>query len=151
MYHYGVTLLGVFLCGFADSEDVLVPHQRTLSQPIVFGLSVPYVTPQIMCACEHLKSMTCSEHFSSLDIIRAYDQYALGRFGVIPPSQALACKQIKIGLKTRKRNLISGIVSIPGLCDVRYLPFEILDKWKYAGTVRNHCKRIPLRHALSTM
>ena len=57
----------------------------------VFGLVVPDVTPQITCACAHLKSVTCSEHFSSLDILRAYDQYTLVKFGLIPPSRALAC------------------------------------------------------------
>ena len=24
------------------------------------------------------------------------------------------------------------------MCDVRYLPFEIIDKWKYANNVRDH-------------
>ena len=79
--------------------------------------------------------MTSSEHLSSLKILLAYNQYALGWIGVVPPSRALACYRIKIGIKSCKRTQSSNIVSIIGLCDVRYLPFEILDKWKYADLV----------------
>ena len=49
-----------------------------ISQPIAFGLVVPNVTPKIMCARAHPKSMM-SKYFPSLDIIWEYNQYALGR------------------------------------------------------------------------
>ena len=64
-------------CGFADRVDVILPRHLTLSQPISFGFVVPNITPKIMCARARLKSMTCSEHFSSLEILQEYDQYAL--------------------------------------------------------------------------
>ena len=102
-YHCSVTLLGIFPCGFTDRADVLLPHQRTIYRTTAFLLIVPDATPKIMCARAQLKSMTSSEQFSGLDILRAYDQYALGRFGVIPPSQALECEQIKICLESRER------------------------------------------------
>ena len=102
-YHSSVTLLGIFPRGFADRVDILLPRQRTLSQPITFGLVNPNVTPQITCAHAHPKFMTFSGHLSSLKILREYDQYALGWFGVIIPSWALACYRIKIGLKLRER------------------------------------------------
>ena len=119
-YPCSVTLLGIFPCGFADRVDILLPRQRTISQPIVFGLVVPNVTPKIMCACAHPKSVTWPKTFSCLKILRVYDQYALGRIGVIPPSRALVCQWIIIGLKSCERTQCSSMVGIPGLCEVRY-------------------------------
>ena len=75
---------------FSDCVDILLPCQRTLSQPIAFGLVVPDVTPKITCAREHLKYVTCSKQFYSLKIIWAYNQYVLGRFGVITLYRAFA-------------------------------------------------------------
>ena len=91
MYHYGVTLLGIFPRDFSDSVDNLLSRHRTLSQSIVFGLFIPNVNPQIKCACANPKYVTSYEQFSNLNNLRAYDQYALGRFGVIPPYRYLAC------------------------------------------------------------
>ena len=103
MYHCGVTLLETFTLSFAVLADVLLSRQRTLSQPITFGLIAHDVTPNITCARANLKHVTCSKNVSSLENLRAYNNYALGRFGVIPPSRAVACYQIKIGLKSHER------------------------------------------------
>ena len=78
--------MGMSTRGFSDRVDILLPRQRTLSQPIVFGLVVPNVIPKIMCARSRPKSVSYPKHFSSLDILRAYNQYNLGRLRVIPPS-----------------------------------------------------------------
>ena len=149
--HCGVTLLGIFHRVFSDRVGILLPRQRNLSQPIVFGLIVPNVTPKITCARAHLKSVTCSKATSSLDIIQAYNQYDFGQFGIIPLSQALVCQKIKIFIKSLERTQSSWVVIVPGMCNVRYLLFEILDKWKYYDPVCDHFKSVPLRHALSTM
>ena len=61
----------------ADCVSIIIPRQRTLSQPIAFGLVVPNATPKITCAREHPKSVSFPEHFYGLMILRAYDQYAL--------------------------------------------------------------------------
>ena len=76
---------------FADRADVLLSRQRELSKPIALRLAVRDITPNIMCARAHLKSVTFPKHFSIFDILWAYDQCALERFGVIPPSHSLAC------------------------------------------------------------
>ena len=68
-----------------------LPRHCKLSQPIAFGLVVPDVTPKITCAREHLKSVMWPKLFSSLNILQAYNQYALGLFGKVLPSRALAC------------------------------------------------------------
>ena len=86
MYHCGVTLLGIFTRGFADRVDIPLPHHQKLPQPIAFGLDVTNATPNITCARAHPKSVTCAKHFNRLEILRAYDQHALGQFGAIPPS-----------------------------------------------------------------
>ena len=99
MYHCGVNILVIFPCGFADRIDIIIPRQRTLPQPIAFGFVVPNATLKITCACAHPKSVTSSEHFSSFEIIRAYDQYYVGRIWVIPLSRILVCQKIKICLK----------------------------------------------------
>ena len=103
MYRYGVTLIGIFPRSFADRVDILLLRQRTLSQPIVFGLVVPNVTPKIMCARANPKSVTFLKHFSLVKILWAYYQYTLGCLGVIPPSWALACQRIKIGFNYCER------------------------------------------------
>ena len=82
---------------------IFFPRQRTLSHKIASGLVAPGVTPKIICAHAHLKYVTFSEHFPPLVILRAYNKYALERFGVIPLYWAIAFQQIKIGLKSRKR------------------------------------------------
>ena len=99
MYHYSVTNLVIFTRAFADRVDILLPRQRTISQTIVFGIVVTNVTPKITCARAHPKNVTCPKYFPHLNILRAYDQHTLGRLGVIPLSRALACHQIKIGIK----------------------------------------------------
>ena len=76
---------------FAECVDSLLPRQCILYQPIVFRLVIPNLTPKITCAPATPKSMTCSEHFYSLDILRSYKQYSLGRIGVISSSRSLAC------------------------------------------------------------
>ena len=91
MYHCVVTLLGIFTRGFSDCVNVLLPRQLTISQPISLGLVVPNVTQTIMCARAQLKSVTCAETISGLDMIRIHNQYAIGRFGVISASHPLAC------------------------------------------------------------
>ena len=93
--------MGISPRGFSDHVYILLPRQRTLSHPIVFVLVVPNVTSKITCARAHPKSVTCPEQLSRLEILRAYDQYALDRIRVIPPSRTLACQKIKIGLKSR--------------------------------------------------
>ena len=91
MYQCGVTLLGIFTRGFSDRVDFFLPRQRTPSQPIIFGLVVPYVNLNITCALAYLESKTYLELFSGLEILCMYDQYALGRFGIISAPQALVC------------------------------------------------------------
>ena len=102
-YHCGITFLGMFTHGLSGSFDILLPRQRTLSQPIAFGLVITNVTPKITCDLAHPKSVTFHKHFSRLEILRAYDQYALGRIRVIPSSQALAFQKIKKSLNSCKR------------------------------------------------
>ena len=81
----------IFPRGFFDHSNVLLPRQRTLSQPIALGTVVPDVTPEIMCACAHLKSVTLSKLFYGLDIISMHKQYALGQFRMISASWPLVC------------------------------------------------------------
>ena len=50
-----------------------------------------------------------------------------------------------------KRTKISGVFRVPRLSDVRYILFDILDKWEDSDPVRNHCQRVPLNQALPTM
>ena len=128
----------IFTHSFADGVDILFPRQRTLFQPITFGLFFTNVTPKITRACAHSKLVTQPEQFSCLEILWAYDQYAIDLLRVIHPSRALAFQQIKIYLKSCKRTQSSGVFRVPGLYDVRNLPFEILDKWKYSDPVRDH-------------
>ena len=45
----------------------------------------------------------------------------------------------------------TGIVSVTGICDIRYFPCKIIDKWKYADPTRDHYERVTLSHTLSTM
>ena len=82
---------GIFPHSFDDIANVLIPRERTLSQPIDLGLVVPDVTPKITCPCAHLKSVTLFDLLSGLDIIWMHDQYAIGRFGIISASWALVC------------------------------------------------------------
>ena len=58
------TLLEIVTRGFADRVDIIFPHQRTISQPIAFGLVVPSVTPQIVCL--GLVSYNTQSHRESL-------------------------------------------------------------------------------------
>ena len=83
--------MGIFPPVFSDCVDILLPCQSTPSQPIAFGLIVPNVTPKITCARAHHKYVMYAKQLSILEIIRVYDQYDLGQFGVIPSSQAMAC------------------------------------------------------------
>ena len=56
-YHYSVTFLGIFPCGFSDSETFLLPRLYMLFQPIIFGLSSPDIPAQKTRARAHLKYM----------------------------------------------------------------------------------------------
>ena len=85
----GVILLWIFPCGFVDRANVLLPCQRTLSQPISIGTVSPYLTPKITCACEQFTYVTHSEHFFGLDIIWMNDQYAFGKSRTISASWLL--------------------------------------------------------------
>ena len=86
-----MTLLGVFTCSFVDLSNVLLPRQRTLSQTIDVGLVVHDVIPKIKFVHAYLKYVTCDELISGLEILRMYDQYPLGWFGITYASRALAC------------------------------------------------------------
>ena len=69
---------------FSDCVVILLPHQCTLSQPIALEFVVPNLTPKVKCARAHPKSATCPEPISRLKIIRAYNQFSIGRQGDIP-------------------------------------------------------------------
>ena len=90
-YHRDVTLMWIFPCIFSDRANIFLPRQRTLPQTIALVLAVPNVISKIMCAREHLKSVTCTELLSGINILRVHDQYDLGRFGIISASRALEC------------------------------------------------------------
>ena len=83
--------MGIFPRDFSDRVNVLLQRQCLLSQPTALGLDVPDLTPNMTCARAHLKSVTCTKLLYGLEIIRMYDQYALGWFEVISASWALAC------------------------------------------------------------
>ena len=76
---------------FSDNDNVLLSHQHTLSQPIVFGLVIPDVTPKIMRARAHLKPVTRDEQFSGLKILQIHDKYNFGRSGIISAPWTLTC------------------------------------------------------------
>ena len=73
---------------FTNRANVNLPHQITLSQPIALRLVIPNIKPAITRARGHL---TRAENVSGLEIIRMYNQYAFGRFGIISASWPLAC------------------------------------------------------------
>ena len=91
MYHHGVTILWIFLSGFSDCDNVLLPRQRTLSQPITLELFVSNVTPKIKCVRAYLTYVTSTELLSGLKILWMHDEYSVGRFGIIPVSWDLEC------------------------------------------------------------
>ena len=49
--------------GLADSPNVLIPRQRTLSHSIALGLAVPNVIPNITIARAQFKPVTCAKLF----------------------------------------------------------------------------------------
>ena len=49
--------------GLADSPNVLIPRQRTLSHSIALGLAVTNVIPNITIARAQFKPVTCAKLF----------------------------------------------------------------------------------------
>ena len=83
--------MGIFLRGFADCANVLLPRMHMLSHSINLGVFAPDVTPEITHINTHLKPVTLARHLSGHRIPWMHNQYTFGRFGMISAPRNLAC------------------------------------------------------------
>ena len=87
--------MGIFTCYFSDRANVPFPYQRTLFEPIMFGLVLLDKTSKVMRASAHLKPVTQEKLFSSFNIILMHNQNTFRGFRAIPMTQAESFYQIE--------------------------------------------------------